>query len=295
MSDHEAQQVGFACDEGVPCDSTAACCPQECGTCFENLSFFLGLEGSKQPQDFGVNAHFGGRAHVNWGAPLWESMGLGFQLGTSINYTDNAVQVFERIDGTSERFQNFTTVGLFQRTDSGFIWAAAYDFLYQNYYDNFSLGQWRGDVGYALDPANEVGTWFAISDKRDNGFYGAIPVTLDPITQGNIYWRHTWENDAETTFWVGIAEGHAEPNLALGDLAPVGERFVFGSDVFVPLSPRLALFGRANFIMPADTGTVDAYLGIAYYPGGSHCARKRKYAPRLPVANNTDFALDFAR
>ncbi len=284
------------CDDSeVACDTTANCCPTECGSYLENFSVFLGLDGSKQPQDFGVNALFGGRFDVNLGVPLIESIGLGIQAGTSLNYSDNAVQVFERIDGTSDRFQNFTTVGLFQRTDSGFHWAVGYDFLYENYYDKFNLGQWRGDVGVEVDETNEIGTWFAISSQKDSGFYANIPVTLDPITQGSIYFRHTWENDAQTTFWLGIAEGHGEVNLALGDLPPVGERLVFGADVFVPLSPRVALFGQANFLTPADTGTVDAYLGLAFYPGGSHGARKRRFAPPLPVANNTTFANDLSR
>ncbi len=266
-----------------------------CGKLLENLSLFGGLEGSKQPQDFGVNAHFGGRFHANLGLPLIADCGLGFQVGTATNYTDNAVQVVERIEGTSERFQSFTTVGLFQRTDCGLSWAVGYDYLYQDYYDNFNLGQWRGDIGYRCDPCNEIGTWFAISSQDDQGSFLTIPMSLDPITQGNVYWRRNWENDAQTTFWLGIAEGHAEANVALGDLPPVGERLVFGSDIFVPLSPKLAIFGQANFITPADTGTVDAFLGIAYFPGGSHGARERQFAPRLSVANNTTFANDFSR
>ncbi|WP_145379338.1 DUF6666 family protein [Symmachiella dynata] len=275
------------CDSGQPCECDSAW--------YDNLSIFGGLDGSKQPQDFGVNAQFGGRFHINLGLPLWEEQGLGVQIGTALNYTDNAVQVFERVDGTKDRFQNYTTVGLFQRTESGFMWAIGYDFLYQDYYDDFNLGQWRGDVGYTWDDENEFGTWFTISNQKDSGHYLTIPLTLDPITQGNLYWRRTWENDAQTTFWLGIAEGHGEVNLALGDLRPTKERLVFGADVFVPLSPYLALFGQANFITPADSGTVDAFLGIAFYPGGSHGARNRRFAPRLPVANNTTFATDLSR
>jgi len=102
----------------------AACC-NSCGfwfendNCFDNLSLFLGLEGSKQPQDFGVNAHFGGRSSVNWGVPLWRDWGLGLQLGTSLNATANAVQVVERVEGTTGRTQSFSTLGIFQRFESG--------------------------------------------------------------------------------------------------------------------------------------------------------------------------------
>src|SRR6056297_907136 len=254
----------------IPCrecnDSQSLCgCDRQtalAGGLLENLSLFAGLEGSKQPQDFGVNANFGGRFHANLGIPLIESEGLGLQIGTSLNYTDNAVQVFERLNGYRDRFQNFTTVGLFRRANNGWTWAAGYDFLFQDYYDNFNLGQWRGDVSYRLDRCNELGTWFAIRGHSDDGFYDAIPLTLRPITQGSLYWRRNWENDIQTTLWAGIADGHGEVNLALGDLEPVNERFVFGADVFVPISPKLAIFGQANFITPADSGTVDSFFGL---------------------------------
>ena len=155
-----------------PCDACGPTDPCGCGTAwYDNLLLFGGLDGSKQPQDFGVNAQFGGRFHVNMGLPLWEAQGLGVQIGTALNYTDNAVQVFERVDGTKDRFQNYTTIGLFQRTEAGLIWAVGYDFLYEDYYDDFNLGQWRGDVGFAVDEQNEFGTWFAISNKRDSGHY----------------------------------------------------------------------------------------------------------------------------
>ena len=289
--DHLVCEAAARCDDGC----TDPCCRRGGNSLLENLSLFVGLEGSKQPQDFGVNAHFGGRFQANLGLPLVPACGLGMQVGTSLNYTDNAVQVIERIEGTSERFQSFTTVGLFQRADCGVSWAVGYDFLYQDYFDNFNLGQARGDVGYQINSCNEFGAWFALSVEKDRGSFGTIPLVLDPITQGSLYWQRNWENDAQTTFWLGVAEGHGEANVALGDLPPVGERLVFGSDVFVPLSPTLALFGQANFLTPADTGTVDAFLGIAFFPGGSHGARSRKFAPRLSVANNTTFANDLSR
>lgn len=297
-----------ACGDSLSCDSCSACdeyfsdshfaCSESrgfCDTLLENLSLFGGLEGSKQPQDFGVNANFGGRFHVNMGLPVLPQHGLGIQIGTALNYTDNAVQVFERVDGTTDRFQQFTTIGLFQRTACGLSWGLGYDFLFQDYYDDFSLGQARGDIGYRINRCHEIGAWFAFSGKDDSGFFATIPLSLDPITQGSLYWRVNWQNDAQTTVWLGVAEGHGEVNVALGDLEPVGERVVFGSDVFVPLSPKLALYGQANFLTPADSGTVDAFLGIAYFPGGSHGARERQFAPRLSVANSTTFANDLSR
>ena len=264
----------------------------------ENFDVFLGLEGSKQPQDYGVNAHLGGRFSVNKGLPLWESAGLGLQVGTSLNYTENAVQVFERFGASTHRTQSFTTVGLFQRLDSGLVWAGAWDFLYESYFDHFSLNQFRGQLGWRSD-ADELGLRASLSGDRDRGTIIGVPVTLKPLSQGNAYWRHTWESQAETTLWVGLAESHGQRNLAfealLGDprQAASGARLLFGAEIQVPLNDHWALFGQGNFITPADTGSVDAYLGVCWYPaGGAYGARQRQFAPVLPVANSPTFTVD---
>lgn len=262
---------------------------------FDTLSLFAGLEGSKQPQDFGVNANFGSRWAANWGFPLLAEAGLGAQFGTSINYTENAVQVFERIGATSSRTQNFTTIGLFQRTET-WRWGLAYDVLYESYYDQFLLGQWRGRVGYGLTERNEIGVWGTVPQQRADGSFGTIPVRLSPLAQCNAYWQHTFDAGACLMGWVGASEGHSESNLALGDLPETGPQFVFGAEVDIPLNDQFAIFGQANFIAPADTGTVDSFLGICYYPGArAYPACRSRFNPFQALANSTMFAVDLAR
>lgn len=266
---------------------------------WDNLSIFGGFEGSKQPQDYGVNAHFGGRVAANMGMPLCRHIGLGLQIGTSINYTDNAVQVFERFGEAHGRSQSFTTLGLFQRFDNGFVWAAAWDYLHQNFYGQTNLHQFRGRIGWRFGN-EEFGLRAQLSDDDDREFFaGVIPVVLKPLDQGAIYWARTWENSARTTFWAGLAESHGQRNLAfealLGDVPQraSGERLVFGAEIDVPLNDYWALFGQANFITPADTGTVDSYLGIAFYPGGgAQRSRTNRYAPVQAVANSTSMSID---
>lgn len=262
----------------------------------DTLSLFLGYEGSKQPQDFGINAHFGGRSAVNFGMPMIEETGLGLQIGTALNATANAVQVMERTEGSASRTQSFTTLGCFQRTESGWRWAASYDFLYQEYYDDFSLDQWRGLVGYQLSEASEVGVKTSLRGNDDSGDYNGGLVTLRAINQGSLYYKHTYTNLVQLGCWCGIAEGHSEANWALGDLAESDTAFVYGTDLFVPLNDFCAIFGEANFITPADTGTVDAYLGIELYCwGGAKQSRLNRYSPVLPVAGNTSFSVDLRR
>ena len=68
--DVDSANVGpcFATADG-PTRCSCRECDDSCGL-WDNVSIFVGLEGSKQPQDFGINANFGGRFALNWGFPL---------------------------------------------------------------------------------------------------------------------------------------------------------------------------------------------------------------------------------
>lgn len=261
---------------------------------FDELTFFAGIDGSKQPQDFGVNAHLGGQTSMNWDIPLVSDWGLGMQLGTGVTASANAVQVFDLLGETRGRVQSFTTVGLFQRRPSGFSWGLAHDFLYQDYFDNFFLTQWRMRGAYLVNGCNEVGMTIAIRGRSDDGlFAGTVPVTLRPIDQGNLFWRRFWQSGAQSTFWIGLCDGHGENNAVTGPAPRRDQQFLFGADVLMPLTDSLAIYGEANMIMPADTGTVDAFLGIQWYPGRrSYQARRGRYSPVLPLAAPTSFSVD---
>jgi hypothetical protein len=53
--------------------------------------------------------------------------------------------------------------------------------------------------------------------------------------------------------------------------------------------------GSSNFVTPTSTGTVDAYLGISFYPGRKNAASRGRFTPILPVANNPEFPVDLHR
>jgi hypothetical protein len=258
----------------------------------ENLSGFLGLDGSKGPEDLGINANFGFRGALNWGYPIFEQAGLGVQLGTAINYSETAVRVLQSIDGVRDRFQNFTTLGVFQRTNFGLSWAFAHDWLTEHYYQGIDVGQWRAQIGYAFCCSDELGVWGAWRDRSDQGSVDGQSFNLRPISQANLFWKHIWGNDTVTRMWVGLADSHGRFVLVAPGNTPVHHPFVFGAELYVPLTERLAIFGEANFITPNDTGTVTATLGFAFYPGGAYHAVRSRFAPLLPVANNPTFALD---
>jgi hypothetical protein len=72
--------------------------------------------------------------------------------------------------------------------------------------------------------------------------------------------------------------------------------FVYGAELSLPLSERFAVSGAANLVTPASTGTVDAYLGVTFYPGRSGMrAATNRFAPLIQVANNPEMAINLRR
>jgi hypothetical protein len=274
----EAQSV--ATDEGV----------------FDTLSLFVGPEGSKQPQDLGINANMGLRVAANWGFPLSASWKLGGQLGAAANVSDAAVHVLDQIEGPSRRTQTFLTFGVFQRPSDRFNWGIGYDVQFERYYDHFQFGQWRGQGGYGVTTSDDVGVWFTKSARGENGLMLGTPVRLDPISQINGYHRHTWNSGAQTTVWAGIANHHHNVVWVFPDNSRDSHVLVYGAELTVPLSERFAIHGATNLVTPAATGTVDAYLGVSFYPGrGALRAVSNLFAPIMSVVNNTSMPVDLRR
>ncbi len=281
---------------GVSSLNDGTCFQESCWNWTDSLEFFAGLDGSKQPQDFGVNAQFGGRIHANWAMPISQENGVGFQVGTAVSQTHHAVAVTHAIEGSTQRTQSFTTAGIFQRTASGWTWALVDDFLYQEDYDSTSLMQLRGRVGYDLNGRDEIGVFGMAPLIGADATYAGNPVHLRSLAQGSLFWRHTWEFGGQTTSWLGMSERHGQANIALGDRSNTRVVPVFGSDIQLPLNDHWAIYGEANFVTPADTGTVDAFLGFAYYPGGGAVLwRKRAFSPVLPVASSPSMSVNLTR
>ena len=276
--------------------ATSAPARAQDGTLLENLDLFVGPEGSKQPQDLGINANMGIRFSGNVGFPLVSRFKLGGQVGVAGNLSDAAVHVLDQIEGTSSRNQIYITAGVFNRTGHRFNWGLAYDALVEHYYDDFQLGQLRGQVGYDVTDDNEVGVWFTKSVLGDDGKMAGTAVRLDPISQANFFYRHTWANHAQTTAWIGVAGGHHDVVWVFPANPRDEHVLVYGSELHMPLSDRFAIMGAANFLTPTATGTVDAFLGVAFYPGHSAMRRARNtYAPITDVANNPTFAVNLHR
>ena len=260
------------------------------------VTWFVGLDGSKQPQDFGVNANLGVQGRLQYSAPLVEQLGIGYQLGTAVVGSGNAVQVFELLGESRERFQSFTTAGLFQRLPNGFVWGGVYDFLYQESFDDFRLSQWRILASFDLGTNSELGVETSFKGQSNRGKFNSDSVELQSIEQIHVFWRKTWQTGIETKNWLGMADSHGEENIITGGLPRKQNALVFGAEFHAPLNNWLALYGEANLIMPADTGVVDAFLGIEVSPNGrSGLNYASQYRALVPVASNPTFSTDLFR
>src|ERR1043166_1685080 len=185
----------------VGVDASLARTPAPITPWLENFSVLGGIDGAKGPEDLGVSANFGFRAAMQTSGPLVADWGLGLQLGTGVDYHRNATRFLRLLMGARDRNQWFSTIGIFQRTESGFIWGIAYDFLTEHSYTSVELGQWRAQIGYQLNENNEIGVWGTLRDFGDSARVGTVNFSYQPINQYAIYLRHIWPTGVMTRGW----------------------------------------------------------------------------------------------
>lgn len=276
------------------CDSCCIPCCDEC--CregfFDNVSIFSGLDAFKSPLDLdGLNGNFGSRTGIMGAFPVLPRFGLGLQGGSSAAWYDPNGSLYT---GSTARFQSFTNIGVFQRSaDNRFHWGFGYDWMFDHYYTNLQLGQYRMKTGMMLGAQNEIGVWAAVPQRRDwTTLTGPAPAsipslnTFRPMSQGSFYWQHWWRNTASTQIWAGIAE---RPGI-----------FVVGGTAFVPMGAYTALTGSFNFITPDNViGQArhaneiwNVSLGLAFFPTGrADRAVTNRFRPVLSMPDNGTFAV----
>ena len=275
----------------------------ECGECFlkcfcqcvrksalfsrcmwENFSIYTGKQGFKGPVDQGMNGDFGFHAGINWGSPIWDRFGIGFQAGGAVILSD-----FEGNSSPlgSKRTQAFGTVGLFRRAEvQGFQGGAAYDYLHDDFYIKMDLGQIRGELSY-LYCGHELGFWGAFhtntSQPTVTTLPGAAPTTsftYQAQDQYNLFYRYNFKNGAVARSWLGMS-GHGDG--------------IFGGDAIVPFSQRWALLTSYNYLWPTSdpditSNTKESWnltISLVWYPGYRPCGSySNPYRPLFNVADN---------
>jgi hypothetical protein len=302
-------------ETGSSCNSCDDCC--ECGGeyCEEsthvlfgslvnwghrNLAVFGGVHGFKGPRDRGLNGNFGFQEGLNYGAPLGDPWGCGFQLGFQAlqsNISGNQVTGAPSAD----RHQYFATAGIFRRAEVGKVqWAVAFDFLHDTYSEAANLKQIRSETGWLFNEATEIGYSGAYGVGGDsttiNTQQGTRIGNLNPTDQFVCYLRRYFENGGDGRLFGGVT--------GKGDA-------LVGGDVWIPLSGSWALQNSFTYLIPkdgrgtatdgsgvvVDGGQVRETWGVAlnlvWYPGRSaRCVGESCYRPVLNVADNSQFLVN---
>ncbi len=264
-------------------------CAASNGAYCENLDVYYGKQGFKGPVDQGLNGDFGYHLGGNWGTPLFDRWGIGYQLGGNFIASDYA--------GRSSplghhRSQFFVTTGLFHRTwgDRGFQGGAVLDYLRDDFYIKMDLTQVRAELSYYYC-GHEVGFWGAFHGNTStqwgsiNG-QGPQLFSFQGNDQFNAFYRHQLCNGTVLRTWAGLS-GHGDG--------------IFGSDATVYISQHWGLEAFYNYLLPRNDPSIPSdvkeswnlTLNLVWYPGRKRCdSWTNPYRPLFYPADNGWF---FAR
>ncbi|MEX0679663.1 MAG: DUF6666 family protein [Pirellulales bacterium] len=279
------------CDDCDPCGECylhrwcdGLCSTAAHGGFCENLQLITGKQGFKGPVDLGVNGDFGYHFAFNWGMPLFDSLGVGYQLGGNWILSD-----FEGRSGPlgHRRSQWFLTTGLFHRAmgEQGFQGGAVVDYLYDSFYVRMNLWQVRGEVSYVWCQ-HEVGFWGAIHANTNTQRTSIFPdepaetFSFEGTDQYTAFYRYQFCNGTVCRTWAGLS-GYADG--------------IFGGDATVRVSERWGLIAAYNYLLPRNhegvpnnvTESWNLTISFVWYPGYKRCdSWLNPYRPLFYAADN---------
>jgi hypothetical protein len=265
-----------------------ATCGDVCGACDtcvdwypgKDLTLFGGVHGFKSAVDGGQNGNFGFQEGVNWSSPFWNAAGVGFQLGFQAMQSD----FHETSFFNGDRSQYFLTTGFFRRQlcDRGWQWGVVYDHLFDEFADDFEVGQIRGELSY-LFRGHELGYWFAAGASDDVPGAGSTTgiTSYETVDMHAFFYRRRLMNGGEGRLWAGFTKDSDG---------------LFGGDLRVPMAYDWDVVAAFNYLAPQDDTTDDGTfpeawnigINLVWYvcPQGAMHAGHSRYRPLFNVADN---------
>ena len=299
--------------EQFPCSScdAACCCDESCGSCGPCLGCedcpaygivgLAGFDSFKGPSDDYLASNFGAVLGLNSAVGLGDT-GLGWQLGMSYGVYD--------LDGRSStnpatsQQQVFLTTGFFHKAhcERRLSFGLVYDWMFNDEWGVTglapTLGQWRGQIEYAVSGSNAFGIYGCLGDLGYNRrITEAATLRYRAVSQIDLFWHHKFCSGADSYLWLGLPE--RERLTGDGSLYD----WLIGVSMQAPLTEHLALYGNAQYMHPSASAGADASIdsgynvgmGIVWYFGGnarSNAINGKCNLPYLPVANNSTFLTD---
>jgi hypothetical protein len=266
---------------------------------------FAGVDAFKGISDGSLSSNFGGVFGLNASTPILPDYGLGWQSGVSFGGYDLDGHAFE-LEETQQ--QIFLTMGVFRkaRDDQRISFGIVYDWMFNNnwgvYTNNPTIGQWRGQIDFALGNENAVGLWGCLRDRNaaqpvNNN---AIVVQDRAVNQVNLFWHHKFvESGADSWLWFGVpGRGRLDANQGGSFLD-----WTAGVSLQVPLSDRLAFYANGSYMHPSAAAGWDASIecgwdvgmGVVWYCGRNALRRSIKggcWLPYMPLGSNTNFLVE---
>jgi hypothetical protein len=244
----------------VPCDGV--CIPRRF---VDETALFLGVQGFTGPMDLGNNGNFGYHEGVNFAGHFgkWlglSPLGLGYQVGATFLQSDLNGNMANGVQ-TKERDQQFVTAGLFRRAHDGYGLQGGfvYDYMHDNYYAKYSVGQIRAELSYLTLFGHEFGFWGAFSTHDGHAFVNNAFVGFQTIDMYNGFYRYIFSNGTQGRIWFGGTDN---------------KQGIVGSDFRIPLTNRWDLWGWYNYVIPGHAGSVGSMqqawnltINIVWYPG----------------------------
>ena len=288
FDDHEC---GPGCNETncpryVPCDGI--CIPRHR---VEEHALFIGPQAFKGPLDLGRNGNFGFNEGVNFAGQFGRKLGLGFlglgyQVGANFTQSDF---YGNQVNGqqTKGRDQQFVTAGLFRRARRrGWQGGAVFDYLHDNYYVKYNVGQVRAELSYLTPCGHEFGFFGAWAVRPGHGNInnpgGGLAFTqgYQTINYYNLFYRYNLPNGTWGRLWAGAAGTNGG---------------MVGADVRMPLANNWDLNGMFNFLVPGSGAGINGQsqegwglgMNLVWYPGRpSNGVHNGYYRSLFNVANN---------
>ena len=297
----------YACEENcnpVPCCFDGRFCqwlhqfgrPYYGWKWYRDFTASVGVTAFENEVDLGIKGNFGTNEYLNFGMPLWNAFGLGWQIGARGTQTGFGSQ---QVSGggaapalIEARNQQFVTTGLYTRAfeGRGLQGGAAFDYLNNTgFVGTADIKQMRGEISYVWG-YHELGFWGAFNAGKGLGFF-------DNNTQ------NTFENNTVHTYnaFYRVQFGDANEWKVWGGASHEGQGYV-GSILRAPMTRSLALEGTFAYLMPGESKQVGPIRGITtnftpmawnlginlvYYPRGrSRRSLASPYRPLFDVADN---------
>jgi hypothetical protein len=156
---------------------------------------------------------------------------------------------------------------------------------------NPTLAQARALLGYVLQEQDELGIWGSVNTQTAHQISSQLSLKFRAISQGSVFWRHSFSNTASSLVWAGIPFKRGLMfNSGSPGLYILGFRFRAPLNATFSLEGHGAYMGGRKFSGGGSERTYAANLcvGLTYAFGKAAPSQ----APLFPVADNSTFLVD---